>query len=159
MQRGAFLIQWAQNHHVGPRWLIVGAQFMKGIRESMCFFFQGPLYYYIISPVNWQSWKITVLNRRYIFKWLVFHRHVSFRGCTNAHCQSRAVSRGCPKTPIPKTQQQWAGWLLHSTLATQTIKWFGAFCRMLLSEKNGACFVGQDDWEFYKPGTPSVLFF
>ncbi len=26
------------------------------------------------------SWKITIFNRRYIFKWLVFHCHVSFPG-------------------------------------------------------------------------------
>ena len=26
-------------------------------------------------------WKITILNRRYIFKWLFFHCHVSFWGC------------------------------------------------------------------------------
>ena len=29
---------------------------------------------------RWQ-WKITIFNRRYIFKWLFFHCHVSFRGC------------------------------------------------------------------------------
>ena len=27
------------------------------------------------------QWKINILNRRYIFKWLVFPCHVSFRGC------------------------------------------------------------------------------
>ena len=30
--------------------------------------------------LTWQ-WKITISNRRYIFKWLFFHRHVSFGGC------------------------------------------------------------------------------
>ena len=29
---------------------------------------------------NMASWKITLFNRRYIFKWLVFHCHVSFLG-------------------------------------------------------------------------------
>ena len=28
-----------------------------------------------------RQWKITMLNRRYIFKWLVFHCHVSLLGC------------------------------------------------------------------------------
>ncbi len=33
--------------------------------------------------LTWQ-WKITILNRRYIFKWLVSYRHVSFPGCSSA---------------------------------------------------------------------------
>ena len=31
-------------------------------------------------PENMAGWKITMLNRRYIFKWLFFHCHVSFLG-------------------------------------------------------------------------------
>ena len=27
------------------------------------------------------GWEITIFNRRYIFKWLFFHCHVSFWGC------------------------------------------------------------------------------
>ena len=37
-------------------------------------FFQLPL-----RKLRWQ-WKITMFNRRYIFKWLVFHCHISFPG-------------------------------------------------------------------------------
>ena len=39
--------------------------------------------------VTWQ-WKITICNRRYIFKWLVFHHHVSnFQGCNSpTKCQT-----------------------------------------------------------------------
>ena len=39
--------------------------------------------------VIWQ-WKITIFNRRYIFKWLVFHHHVSnFQGCNSpTKCQT-----------------------------------------------------------------------
>ena len=33
--------------------------------------------------LTWQ-WKITILNRRYIFKWLFFHCHVSFQGCNQS---------------------------------------------------------------------------
>ena len=29
----------------------------------------------------WWQWKITIFNRRYIFKWLVFQCHISFPGC------------------------------------------------------------------------------
>ena len=40
---------------------------------------------YTVPPVktNMAGWKITILERRYryIFKWLFFHCHVSFRGC------------------------------------------------------------------------------
>ena len=31
--------------------------------------------------LTWQ-WKITILNRKYNFKWLFFYCHMSFRGCT-----------------------------------------------------------------------------
>ena len=31
------------------------------------------------AKTNMASWKITIPNRRYIFKWLVFHCHVGFR--------------------------------------------------------------------------------
>ena len=31
------------------------------------------------GKLTWQ-WKITIFNRRYIFKWLFFHCHLSFRG-------------------------------------------------------------------------------
>ena len=34
------------------------------------------------SKLTWH-WKITICNRRYIFKWLFVHCHVSFRGCTH----------------------------------------------------------------------------
>ena len=51
----------------------------KGI---MCFFLRSIiLLYYFSSQLTWQSWKITVLNRRYIFKWLEFSIVMSvFRG-------------------------------------------------------------------------------
>ncbi len=32
------------------------------------------------KKLTWQ-WKITILNRGHIFKWWVFHCHVSFPGC------------------------------------------------------------------------------
>ena len=44
-------------------------------------------YRYIYTPrkLTWQ-WKITLFNRRYIFKWLEFSIcHVSFLGCTYAY--------------------------------------------------------------------------
>ena len=34
---------------------------------------------HLLRKLTWQ-WKITRFNRRYIFKWLSFHCHVSFRG-------------------------------------------------------------------------------
>ena len=34
------------------------------------------------SKTNMTGWEITIFNRRYIFKWLVFQCHVSFPGCT-----------------------------------------------------------------------------
>lgn len=36
---------------------------------------------YVYTPKLTCQWKITVFNRRYIYKWLVFHCHVSFSGC------------------------------------------------------------------------------
>ena len=30
---------------------------------------------------NMTGWTITISNKRYIFTWLFFHCHVSFRGC------------------------------------------------------------------------------
>jgi len=51
----------------------------KGI---ICFFLRSIiLLYYFSSQLTWQSWKITVLNRKYIFKWLEFSIVMSvFRG-------------------------------------------------------------------------------
>ena len=41
--------------------------------------------YTLLNQLTWQ-WKITMFNKRYIFKSLFFHCHVSFRGCTFLLC-------------------------------------------------------------------------
>ncbi len=35
---------------------------------------------YLIWNLTW-PWKIIIFNRRYVFKWLFFHCHVSLQGC------------------------------------------------------------------------------
>ncbi len=37
------------------------------------------------SKLTWQ-WKITIFNRKYIFKWWIFHCHVSLRGIPTSVC-------------------------------------------------------------------------
>ena len=42
-------------------------------------------------PSPWKliwHWKVTTFNRKYIFKWRICHRHVSFRGGIRSSCYS-----------------------------------------------------------------------
>ena len=72
------------------------------------------LHSFLPKPKNNSSnltsqWKITILNRRYIFKWLLFHHHFSFRGCKTSFGTRPAqkgdfweMSSRNPKTSAPK---------------------------------------------------------
>ena len=61
--------------------------------------------------LTWQ-WKIAILNRRYIFKWLVFHDHVTFPGVylppaylvPNEVCQWETGARGCSLASVLELQ-------------------------------------------------------
>ena len=71
------------------------------------------LHSFLPKPKNNSSkltsqWKITILNRRYIFKWLLFHHHFSFRGCKTSFRTHPAqkgdfweMSSRNPKTSAP----------------------------------------------------------
>ena len=52
-------------------------------------------------PLNMTGWKIVVFNRKYIFKWWIFHCHVSFRG-GNLYVRSKLLILGMVIPPLVK---------------------------------------------------------
>ena len=69
-------------------WSLSYQNLLKGFLECGASFFEDVSKWTIVETTNytptkptWQ-WNITIFDRRYIFKWLVFHCHVSFRRST-----------------------------------------------------------------------------
>ena len=72
-----------------------GTMWLGKFPGVLLFFFEKSHVCYCLQPgrrLTWQ-WKITMLNRRYIFKWLGFRAsHVSFRGGNSYGCYLQAGS-------------------------------------------------------------------
>ena len=53
------------------------------------------------TQTNMTSWKITIFNRRYIFKSLFFHCHVSLSGCKDCNVKKKTLDRKNPLSRNP----------------------------------------------------------
>ena len=69
-----------------------------------------------------------MFNRRYIFKWLVFHCHVSFRGCTNYFCINY----------LPSLKLTWP---LKMVVSNRNLLFQGSIFRCYVSFRDGTCAI------------------
>ncbi len=102
--------------------------------------------------LTWQ-WKITMFNRRYIFKWLFFCCHVSFRGSTifnQSGSYPYPYSLVGQSSPYIWCQATHTVFLPRMALGEWNVEWHTSrFLPNVKQNFTSRCWLNQPIWEKY----------